>query len=164
MLNSRQGNISWICVCGKREYKQLFHTLTCPVEGREFAKVPVIPFLIFGNGEESDPFTWGGSGGGGGGGGDCVMNWEDIALVNGVIMFIIACFLSSGQTHLIWILFCWISSSDPDVNYILRWYLWGGHVPVLGEHVRGGQLRDGTQRRVMIGWLVWWQSITAVFI
>lgn len=74
MLNSRQRNISWICVCGKREYKQLFHTLTCPVEGREFAKVPVIPFVIFGNGEESDPFTWGGSGGGGGGGGDCVMN------------------------------------------------------------------------------------------
>ena len=44
------------------------------MEGREFAEVTVVPFVNFGNGEESDPFTWGGGGGGGGGGGDCVMN------------------------------------------------------------------------------------------
>lgn len=67
-------HISWICVSGKREYNQLVHTLTCPVEGREFAKVPVIPFVIFGKAEESDPFTWGASCGGGDGRGDCVMN------------------------------------------------------------------------------------------
>lgn len=57
----------------KEKENQHFHTLTCPVEAREFAEVTVIPFVTFGNGEESDPFTWGG-GGGGGGGGDCVMN------------------------------------------------------------------------------------------
>ena len=44
------------------------------MEGREFAEVTVVPFVNFGNREESDPFTWGGGGGGGGGGGDCVMN------------------------------------------------------------------------------------------
>lgn len=53
---------------------QHFRTLICPVEGREFAEITVIPFVTFGSGEESDPFTWRGGGGGGGGGGDCVIN------------------------------------------------------------------------------------------
>lgn len=69
-------------------WREHLRTLTCPVEGREFPKIPVNPFDIFGNGEESEPFTWGGSGGGGGGGGDCVMNWENGARINGVMAFI----------------------------------------------------------------------------
>lgn len=60
------------------QIKQYLSTLSCPVEDRETERVPVSPFVTFGNAGESDPFTCGGRGGGG----DCVMNCEDSALVN----------------------------------------------------------------------------------
>lgn len=45
----------------------------CPLEEREDAEVTVVPLVILGSGEVSEPFTRGGGGGGGGGGG-CVRN------------------------------------------------------------------------------------------
>lgn len=64
--------------------KQYFSTLSCPVEDRETERVPVSPFVTFGNAGESDPFTCSGRGGGG----DCVMNCEDSALVNILLYYV----------------------------------------------------------------------------
>lgn len=102
------------------------------------------PFATFGNAGESDPFTCGGRGGGG----DCVMNCEDSALVNdGRLLY----YVFNHQDKYIFIeCYC-----IEKVSFQLLLYLWRRHVPILTEHVRGRELRDSTQRRVMIGRLVW---------
>lgn len=132
-------------------------TLLWPTEERELPKIPVSPFGIFENVGESEPLTWkgrGGGGGGGGGGGDCVMNWRDGASVN------------NAQPNTLWLVWR-VQWSHRDLIHVLldHQYLRGGNVSVLAEHVGGRrQLRDGAQRRVVIGRLVGRQSIAAVFV